>query len=101
MLRFIGVRGRQENEIQELEEYVQSVDLIDVTDDPSGSTQSQPQPEPADGQQCNQCDESRVDGRVDPSDGAHATCLVPTIGAASSTIRICEFVRAADRQTFT
>ena len=55
--------------IEDLQDYVQSVDLIDVTDDTSESTQTQPELD--DGQQCKQCYENCADGRVDPSDGAH------------------------------
>ena len=66
---------QQIGEIEELQDYVQSVDLIDVIDDPSQSTskQAQAQPRLADGQQCKQCYDNCVDGRVDPTDGAHAT----------------------------
>ena len=58
--------------IEDLQDYVQSVDLIDVTDDTSESTQAQPE---SDGQQCKQCYDNCADGRVDPTDGAHVLVL--------------------------
>ena len=69
----------QEQEIQDLEEYVQSVDLVDVTDDPQPQPQPQPQSQPTDGQQCKQCYETCMHGKVDTSDGAHAPGLVRMI----------------------
>ena len=66
----------QIGEIEELQDFVQSVDLIDVIDDPSEPVQALAQPGLAEGQQCKQCYENCVDGRVDPTDGAHATCKV-------------------------
>lgn len=66
----------QIGEIEELQDHVQSVDLIDVIDDPSESKQAQAQPELTDGQQCKQCYDNCIDGRVDPTDGAHATSII-------------------------